>query len=80
LYSARVKAPYRGGPLTTADSTDSLITAQQVLQLMATDLGLPQGGMTPMKPAPQELRPMVWASIVHSYNPSKITLNPAVVS
>jgi hypothetical protein len=34
-------------PLTTADSTDSLITAQQVLQLIAIGLSLPQGGMTP---------------------------------
>jgi hypothetical protein len=47
LYSARVKAHYRGVLLTMDDSTDSLITAQQILQLIATDLGLPQGGMTP---------------------------------
>ena len=47
LYSARVRAHYRGMPLSTADSTDSLVTARQVLQLVATTLGLPQGGMTP---------------------------------
>ena len=47
LYSARVKAHYRAVRLTTADSTESLLTTRQVLQLVATALGLPQGGITP---------------------------------
>jgi hypothetical protein len=47
LYSACVKAHYRGMPLSTADSTDGLVTTSQILQLVATILGLPQGGMAP---------------------------------
>jgi hypothetical protein len=47
LYSARVKAHYRGVSLTMADSINCLGMARQVLQLVAITFGLPQGGITP---------------------------------
>jgi DNA gyrase/topoisomerase IV subunit B len=45
VYNARLKAHYKAVRVTAADSTDSLRTARQILQLVATALGLPQGGI-----------------------------------
>ncbi|MGH8057069.1 MAG: hypothetical protein ACREOH_07495 [Candidatus Entotheonellia bacterium] len=47
LYNARLKAQYKAVRLTATDSAESLTTARQILQLVATALGLPQGGITP---------------------------------
>lgn len=47
LYSARLRADYKGLRLTTVDSAAGLTTARQILLLVASTLGLPQGGITP---------------------------------
>ena len=47
LYNARLKAHYKAVRLTATDSAESLTMARQILQLVATVLGLPQGGITP---------------------------------
>jgi uncharacterized protein (UPF0332 family) len=47
LYRARLRAHYRGARLTDVDSTDGLATARHILRLVATTLGLPQGGIPP---------------------------------
>jgi uncharacterized protein (UPF0332 family) len=47
LYNARLKAHYKAVRLTATDSAESLMTAHQILQLVATALGLPQGGIAP---------------------------------
>jgi uncharacterized protein (UPF0332 family) len=47
LYNARLKAHYKAVRLTVTDSTDSLVTARQILQIVATALGLPQGRIIP---------------------------------
>ena len=46
-YNMRLKAHYKAVRLSTADSADSLMTARQVLQLVATALSLAQGGIMP---------------------------------
>lgn len=47
VYNTRLKAHYKAVRLTTADSPDGLMTARHILQLVATALGLAQGGITP---------------------------------
>lgn len=47
LYNARLKAHYKAVRLTATDSAESLTMARQILQLVASVLGLPQGGITP---------------------------------
>jgi hypothetical protein len=47
LYNARLKAHYKAVRLTATDSAESLTMARQILQLVATVLGLPQGGIAP---------------------------------
>jgi uncharacterized protein (UPF0332 family) len=47
LYNARLKAHYKAVRLTATDSVESLTTARQILQLVASALGLPQGGIAP---------------------------------
>jgi uncharacterized protein (UPF0332 family) len=47
LNNARLKAHYKAVRLTATDSAESLTMARQVMELVATILGLPQGGITP---------------------------------
>jgi uncharacterized protein (UPF0332 family) len=47
LYNARLKAHYKAVRLTATESAESLTMARQILQLVASVLGLPQGGSTP---------------------------------
>jgi hypothetical protein len=47
LYNARLKAHYKAVRLTVTDSTESPTTARRILELVATALGLPQGGIAP---------------------------------
>ena len=47
LYNARLKAHYKAVRLTATDSAESLRMARQILQLVASVLGLPQGGIAP---------------------------------
>lgn len=47
LYNARVHAQYLGARLTSADSTERLLTARQVLRLVARTFGLSHGGIAP---------------------------------
>jgi hypothetical protein len=47
LYNARLKAHYKTARLTVTDSAAGLTTARRILELVATALGLPQGGIAP---------------------------------
>jgi hypothetical protein len=47
LYNARLKTHYKAVRLTATESAESLTMARQILQLVASVLGLPQGGITP---------------------------------
>ena len=47
LYTARVRADYGAVQLQPFESAACLSTARHVLQMVATALGLPQGGITP---------------------------------
>lgn len=46
LYSARLRADYRGVQLTSVDSAAGLATARHILLLVAMAVGIPQGGIT----------------------------------